>query len=270
MDLGRLEGRVGFIGAGNMASALLKGFLRAGLTPDRVSFYDPDALRSRGFSDLGCRSESSGPAVVRSSDIVILAVKPGAVRAVVEAARGEGNPLWLSVAAGIPCAAIESAAGGEARVVRAMPNTGALVGASATALCKGHAASDEDLAQAELLIGTVGSVSIVPESLMNAVTGLSGSGPAYVMMFIEALADGGVKAGLPRDVALRLATETVRGAASLVAETGQHPAIIKDRVTSPGGTTIAGIAALEAHGFRAATIGAVTAATARADEMSRS
>lgn len=270
MDLGRLEGRVGFIGAGNMASALLRGFLRAGLTPDRVSFFDPDALRSRGFAELGCRAEPSGAHVVASSHIVILAVKPGAVRSVVEATRGEGTPLWLSVAAGISTASIESAAGGGARVVRAMPNTGALVGASATALCKGQHASDEDLAQAELLISTVGSVSLVPEGLMNAVTGLAGSGPAYVMMFIEALADGGVRAGLPRDVALRLATETVRGAASLVAETGQHPALLKDQVTSPGGTTIAGVAALEALGFRAATIGAVTAATARADEMSRS
>lgn len=270
MDLENLKGRIGFLGAGNMASALARGFLSGGLEPGRVSFFDPDVDRARDLSMLGLVSESSGAAVVSSTSIVIIAVKPGLVRAVLESARGPTSPLWISVAAGIPTDALETALGDGARVVRAMPNTGALVGASATAIAGGRHASPSDLEQTALLLGTVGSVAVVSESMMNAVTGLSGSGPAYVMMFIEALADGGVKAGLPRDIALRLATETVRGGATLVAQTGKHPAVLKDQVASPGGTTIAGIAALESLGFRAATISAVAAATARADELSRS
>jgi pyrroline-5-carboxylate reductase len=155
------------------------------------------------------------------------------------------------------------------RVIRAMPNTPALVGMGAAAYCLGSTATRDDAATAARLLGAVGLAVEVPERLMDAVTGLSGSGPAYVYLVIEALADGGVRSGLPRADALKLAAQTVLGAASMVMETGEHPAVLKDMVTSPGGTTIAGLAELERHGLRAALIDAVTAATRRAAELGK-
>jgi pyrroline-5-carboxylate reductase len=180
----------------------------------------------------------------------------------------QGKPrLVISIAAGITLAALEDAAGVQDRVIRAMPNTPALVGKGAAGFCLGTRATREDAAVAKHLLGSTGLAVEVPERLMNAVTGLSGSGPAYIYLVIEALADGGVRMGIPRADAIQLAAQTVLGAAAMVMETGQHPAVLKDMVTSPGGTTIAGLAELERNGLRSALIEAVTAATRRADEL---
>ncbi|MBC8125803.1 MAG: pyrroline-5-carboxylate reductase, partial [Gloeobacteraceae cyanobacterium ES-bin-144] len=181
-----------------------------------------------------------------------------------------GKPvLVISIAAGITVAALETAAASQIRVIRAMPNTPALVGKGAAGYCIGTRATAEDAETARVILGSVGLAVAVPERLMDAVTGLSGSGPAYIYLVIEAMADGGVRQGLPREDALRLAAQTVLGAAAMVLETGKHPAVLKDMVTSPGGTTIAGLAELERRGLRAALIEAVVAASQRATELGK-
>jgi len=179
------------------------------------------------------------------------------------------DKLVISIVAGVPAARISEGLGGHARVVRAMPNTPAIVGEAATALASGRAATQEDLTVADELFRSVGLVVHVAEGLMDAVTGLSGSGPAFVFIAIEALSDAGVRAGLPRDIATKLATQTIVGAGKLALETGEHPARLKDMVTSPGGTTIAGVAALEREGYRNALMCAVEAATARSRELGK-
>jgi pyrroline-5-carboxylate reductase len=181
---------------------------------------------------------------------------------------GSGH-LVVSLVAGVPIRAIESHVGAGTRVVRAMPNTAALARASATAVASGTSATDADLDVARALFDAVGKTVVLDENHLDAVTGLSGSGPAYVMLFIEALADGGVKVGLPRDVALLLAAQTVQGAAKLLIDSGEHPARLKDMVTSPGGTTIAGVSVLEAAGVRGSIMAAVEAATLRAAELGK-
>lgn len=270
MSLQKFEGRIGFVGAGNMGGALIQGFLSAGVEPRTIQVFDPDRSKLEALETLGVEGRGSLERVVEDATVVVLAVKPNLIAQVLEAAPEDAAPLWLSVAAGVTTTALEDALEGRVapRVVRAMPNTPALVRAGATAIAAGRFAGEADLQIAEALMSAVGSVVRVPESLMDAVTGLSGSGPAYVMLFLEALADAGVRAGLPRRTALTLAIETVRGAATLVAQTGLHPAELKDQVASPGGTTIAGLVALEQAGFRGATMSAVLAATARARELS--
>jgi pyrroline-5-carboxylate reductase len=272
MSVTTFQGRVGFIGAGNMGSALIHGYLKAGLAPDHIQVFDADTSKLAPLAIQGIQTQKSAEDVVRGAHVVVLAVKPGVLPLVLGQVKGLESPLWLSLAAGVTTAAIEANLGeGEIRprVVRAMPNTPALVLAGATAIAPGKHASDEDLDDAETLMAAVGSVVRVEESLMDAVTGLSGSGPAFVMMFIEALADAGVHAGLPRKTAQTLAAETVRGAAELLLRTGKHPGELKDQVASPGGTTIAGLAALEEAGFRAATIAGVLRAFERARELSK-
>ena len=177
------------------------------------------------------------------------------------------DALVISTLAGVTTESIADALGGEVAIVRSMPNTPALVDEGATAVAGGAKASDERVELAKRIFGAVGIVEIVPESLMDAVTGLSGSGPAYVYMVIEALTDGGVKQGLPRPTALRLAAQTVYGAAKLVIDTGRHPAILRDEVTTPGGTAIAAVAELESHGLRTMLINAVATATRRSEEL---
>lgn len=268
IPLDRSNETVGFVGAGNMAGALVRGLVAAGLPPHRILVTDLDESKAGVLvGETGARRADSAIDVARDASVVILAVKPAAVSAVLESVKDVGHALWISVAAGVSTARLEAALGAEARVVRAMPNTPALVRSGATAICAGTRATEDDLALAEQLLGATGVVVRVPEGQMNAVTGLSGSGPAYVMLVIEALADGGVRAGLPRDVSLALATQTVLGSALLLKETGQHPAALKDSVTSPGGTTIAGIEELELRGVRGALMSAVARATARAREL---
>jgi pyrroline-5-carboxylate reductase len=209
--------------------------------------------------------------VVAASDLLVLAVKPQAMESVLEEISGKVTPqqhLVISIAAGVPLSRIAAELGGhQHRLVRVMPNTPCLVGASASAYAAGPSATADDIRLVDRLFNSVGKAIAVPEKLLDAVTGLSGSGPAYVFVMLEALSDGGVRMGLPRDVANVLAAQTMYGAAKMLLETGLHPGALKDMVTSPGGTTIAGLHALEKGGARAALMDAVQAATQRSAEL---
>ncbi|KAL3700389.1 hypothetical protein R1sor_018411 [Riccia sorocarpa] len=263
--------RLGFIGAGQMAEAIARGLVGKGVIPaQRITTSDVSPGRCKVFEGFGVSVKSSNADVAADSNILIIAVKPQYVRVVLDDARPKltKNHLLVSIAAGIQLKDLEAWAGGDARVVRVMPNTPCLVGETAAALSAGSSATKEDVELVTGMFSTIGKIHVVNENLLNAVTGLSGSGPAYVYLAIEALADGGVRAGLPRDVALSLATQTVYGAAKMVNDTGKHPAQLKDEVTSPGGTTIAGVHELEKAGFRAALMNAVVAAARRSEEMS--
>ena len=209
------------------------------------------------------------PQVVQDADIIFIAVKPQYAATVLKEVRPVLAPttVIVSIAAGVTVAALLDAAGPSTRVVRVMPNTPCLVGETAAAMCLGGAADSGDADAVRALFSAVGVIHMVDERLLSAVTGLSGSGPAYIFLMIEALADGGVRAGLPRDVAQALAAQTTLGAARMVLDTGKHPGALKDMVTSPAGTTIAGVHELEKAGARAAFINAVVAAAARADEL---
>ncbi len=266
--------RVGFVGGGAMAEALVAGLSAAGVPAGRLRVSDPVAARRDHLAKrFGIAVGSSNAEVVAGSDLVVLAVKPGLVTEVLGALATESAalataPLWVSIAAGVPMRRLAASLPAGARIVRAMPNTPALVRAGATALVAGDTCSPADRERAMALFETVGAVWEAPsEGLLDAVTGLSGSGPAYVFVFLEALSDAGVRVGLPRDAASLLACQTVLGAARLVLETGRHPAQLKDQVTSPGGTTIAGLERLEAGGLRAAVYEAVAAATARSRQL---
>ena len=268
------ELRVGFVGGGAMAEALVAGLAAAGVAPARMRASDPVAARRDQLAGrFGIAVTASNADVVAASDLVVLAVKPALVAAVLDEIAAANpaaaaRPLWLSIAAGVPLSRLSAALPAGARVVRAMPNTPALVRSGATALAAGDSCSAEDRALARALCETVGSVWEAPsEALLDAVTGLSGSGPAYVFVFLEALSDAGVRVGLPREAASMLAIQTVLGSARLALETGRHPAQLKDQVTSPGGTTIAGLERLEAGGLRAAVYEAVAAATARSRQL---
>ncbi len=264
---------VAILGAGNIGRALIGGLLRGDdLPPERlhVTRRSVDALAALAEQFPGIATGTDNPAAVGGASVVVLAVKPQHVGGLLGEIRGHVAPdaAVLSVLAGITTEAIRQALGGAVAVVRAMPNTPALVDAGATALAAGQHADQAHLDLATEIFASVGTVEVVPESLMDAVTGLSGSGPAYVYMVIEALTDGGVKQGLPRPTALRLAAQTVYGAARLAIETGRHPAILRDEVTTPGGTAIAAVADLEAHGLRTMLINAVATATQRSEELS--
>lgn len=254
-----------------MAAALVRGMVTAGLPPSLLTLCDVVPERSRALAaEVRAQAVGTSGELVAAASIVFIAVKPGSIPELLGQLGGAtAGKSFISIAAGVTTQSLEAGLGAEARVVRAMPNTPALVGAGATGLAAGRFATEADLAQAKTLLAAVGTVEIVPERLLDAVTGLSGSGPAFLLLAIEALADAGVHAGLPRDVALRLAAQTVRGTGQMVLHTGKHPAELKDAVTSPGGTTIAGIRELESAGFRAALIEAVLAASARATELSQ-
>jgi pyrroline-5-carboxylate reductase len=265
--------RVGFLGAGNMAGALLSGLLGSKtLEPANLRASDSRAERLRELSaEHGIETHDSNVELVRWANVIVLSVKPQVVPAVLSECGGSigSGHLLVSIAAGVPLGALEARLGAGARVVRAMPNTPALARAGATALSAGSLATPADLDVARRLFDAVGRTVVLEETHLDAVTGLSGSGPAYVMLFIEALADGGVKAGLPRDVALMLAAQTVYGSAKLLLDTNEHPARLRDMVTSPGGTTIAGLSVLEGRAVRGAIIEAVERATARASELGK-
>ena len=262
-----------FLGAGNMARALLRGALaRGGLGPEQLGVSDSvPASLTQAASEFGVRTFVTNLEAARWAHVIVLSVKPQVLPAVLFEIAPALTPdkLVISIAAGITSTRVSEGLGGHARVVRAMPNTPAIVGAGATALVGARNASAEDLAIAEQLFRSVGLVVQVAEAHMDAVTGLSGSGPAYAFIAIEALSDAGVRAGLPRDVATKLAAQTLLGAGLLTLETGEHPGRLKDMVTSPAGTTIAGVAALEKAGFRNALISAVEAATERSKELGK-
>jgi pyrroline-5-carboxylate reductase len=261
-----LPERIGAIGAGNMGEAFLRGLIRAGAKPDQLLASDPDAARLRTLErELGVRTTASNAEVASASRLVLLAVKPDKLEAVTQGLPREPGPLYLSVLAGRTLASLRRALG--PRVARAMPNTPALIGAGVSALAVPADLSDTDARQAEAVLRAVGEVVRVPETALDAVTGLSGSGPAYVYLFIEALIDAGIREGLPAPIARQLAAATAVGAARMVAESTDHPAQLRQRVTSPAGTTAAGLAALEQGNFRATVLAAVRAATARAKEL---
>ncbi len=270
---GTRRARIGFVGGGNMAEALVRGIVASGVAaPDDLYVSEPRQERSRELSEAyGVGSCEDNGALAEQCEIVVLAVKPAVVPTVLRAMRDRLDPeaLVVSICAGVRTGDIEAELGDGARVVRAMPNTAAMALAGATAIAAGAMAKDDDLQFVQRLFEAVGCCVVVPETLLDAVTGLSGSGPAYVMLVIEALADGGVQAGLSRDVAQLLAAQTVYGAAKLQRETGESPASLRDRVSSPGGTTIAGLAELEARGVRGAFVAAVQAATDRSSELGR-
>jgi pyrroline-5-carboxylate reductase len=266
-----LRKKIAFLGSGNMAEALVKGLLRAETAaPEEILCAEPRAERRDEIQKrYGVQVSGDNRGVTEEADIVVLSVKPQVIDVLLEeiAPAVDHRKLVISIAAGVPISAIARKLGAGVRIVRTMPNTPALVGAGATALARGAHATDGDLEQAKALFQSVGLTVIVEEHLLDAVTGLSGSGPAYVYLAIEALADGGVKVGLARPVAMALAAQTVMGAAKLVLESGEHPGKLKDQVTSPGGTAIAGVHALEMGGLRACLIAAVEAATDRSHEL---
>jgi pyrroline-5-carboxylate reductase len=265
--------KIGLIGGGNMGEALIKGLLHSGhfdtsqitvsdISRDRLTYLQENYQVST-ISDNG--------KVARASDVIILAVKPQQMRDVLGEihAQVQHLPLVISIAAGVTIAAIEQVLGEAVPVVRVMPNTPALVLAGATAIAGGAHANSDHIATARILFESVGLVVEVDESHMDAVTGLSGSGPAYVYLFIEALTDGGVLTGLPRPVARDLAVQTTMGAAKLAANSDSHLGALKDQITSPGGTTIHGLAVLESGGMRGMLMEAVEAATLRSRELGK-
>jgi pyrroline-5-carboxylate reductase len=265
-----LSVKLGMIGGGVMGEALLSRLIAQTVyQPQDVLVSEPLPQRRDYLGEkYQVQVTSENHAAASASEVLLLAIKPQVFDAVVaELPKGENtNPLVLSILAGVPLHKLESAFP-QQPVIRAMPNTPATVGAGMTAIASGKQVQPSHLEQATQILQAVGEVVEVPESMMDAVTGLSGSGPGYVAIAIEALTDGGVAAGLPRAIAAKLALNTVLGTAQLLKETGMHPAELKDRVTSPGGTTIAGIAQLENAGFRSALIEAVRKAAHRSQEL---
>lgn len=265
-----MDKTIGFVGAGNMAEALIKGLIRSGIAPKQVHGSGPRAERLEELqARYGIETTSDNRALVARSDTVVLSVKPQIMRRILDEIAETLRPqaLVISIAAGIPIAAIEGRLRPGARVVRAMPNTPALVDAGATALARGEHATSDDLQAAKRIFDAVGVTVILDEAQLDAVTGLSGSGPAYIFLILEALSDAGVKVGLSRRTAQLLAAQTVLGSAKLLMETNEHPGRLKDMVTSPGGTAIAGLHTLEAGGLRTTLIDAVETATHRSREL---
>ena len=265
--------RFGFIGGGNMAEAIIKGVLQSGLAkPEEITVFDPDSDRKNLLKeDYGLEPATDNASLVKDSETVVLAVKPQTMDSVLNEIGSlfTNKHLVVSVAAGVPITRIQSAIGASTPVVRVMPNTPALVLSGAAALAGGSFAQEEHMARAAAIFESVGQAVIVEEKYLDVVTGLSGSGPAYVFVFLEALADGAVRMGLPRKEAWLLACQTVLGSAKLARDSGMHPGQLKDQVTSPGGTTIAGLHALEKGGFRGVVMDAVAAATTKSKELGK-
>jgi len=264
---------VGFIGAGQMARALAKGFIQAGLVKaEQTIAADPAPAAAQQFAAevAGARLVATNAAVVEQASVIFLAVKPQSMAAVYSELSDQITigKLFVSIAAGVTLTKLSEGLKSR-RVIRVMPNTPALIGEGASAYALGPGATAEDRKLVGELLAAVGKAFVVDEKLLDAVTGLSGSGPAFVYVMIEALSDGGVRMGLPREIASALAAQTVRGAAAMVIETGEHTSVLKDKVASPGGTTIAGLQALEDRGLRGALIAAVEAATRRSQELGK-
>jgi pyrroline-5-carboxylate reductase len=264
---------IGIIGTGNMGRALIGGLLAGGDRPAIIAADASPAAReaaAAAFSAIATTADNRE--LARNAGVIVLAVKPPvmpAVLAEIAADLAGGARLVISIAAGISLATIEAALSDDVPVIRTMPNTPALIRRGVTALAAGRRAGGAHMELAQAIFARLGATVVVPEPLMNAVTAVSGSGPAYIFLVIEALLDAAVAQGLPRDLARILVVETVAGAAAMVRETGSQPMALKDMVTSPGGTTIAGLEALEGHGLRKALFAAVGAARRRADELER-
>lgn len=261
---------IGFIGAGNMAEAMIRGLLRGGdFSPDQITASGPREERMRELRQqygINATTDNHEPS---RAQIVVLSVKPQILSRVLDQVGASISPdaLVISIAAGVPVAAIEGRLASGTRVIRAMPNTPALVDAAATAIAGGEHAREADLEDARRIFDAVGVTIVLEESQLDAVTGLSGSGPAYVFLILEALSDAGVKVGLSRRNSQLLAAQTLLGSAKLLLETGEHPGRLKDMVTSPGGTAITGLHTLESGGLRTTLMNAVEAATKRSREL---
>lgn len=263
---------IGFIGGGNMAEALIRGLAEATDAPSEIGVSDPSEARLAHLKGCyGLRTDTSNLAIADWADVVVFAVKPQILPSVLAELRptAGANKLYISVAAGATTQSIAAGLGGEPRIVRSMPNTPALIQVGATVVAAGEHASESDIKLSRAIFDSVGITEELGESQLDAVTGLSGSGPAYVFVMLESLADAGVKVGLPRPIALKLAAQTLMGSAKLLLDTNGHPGQLKDMVTSPGGTTIAGLHALEQGGLRTTLISAVEAATKRAKELGK-
>ncbi|MBS3906258.1 MAG: pyrroline-5-carboxylate reductase [Syntrophaceae bacterium] len=263
--------QIGFVGSGNMGEALIHGLLHGHLCrPEQILCSDVRPERLKAIREkYGARGTSHNSEVVKQSDIVILAVKPQIMKQVIEevAKHLDLTKLIISIAAGVPLDAIESCARKELKLIRVMSNICVSVREGVSAIAGGRHASKEDLMMAKTIFDSVGKSILIEEYLLDAVTGLSGSGPAYIFLIIDALADAGVKVGLSRDDALIMASQTVLGAAKMLIETGEHPGKLKDMVTSPGGTAIAGLHTLEQGGLRTTLINAVEVATERSKAL---
>jgi pyrroline-5-carboxylate reductase len=268
-----IDNKIAFLGSGNMAEALIKGLIASGTAkPEQILAADVSTERLEHLKkSYGIIIHKTNNDAVREAGFIILSVKPQVIEKVLAeiAPAVDDKKLIVSIAAGVSLTNIERALKKGSRVVRVMPNTPALVLAGAAALAAGSSATSDDIALVQSIFNSVGRSVIVDEKLMDAVTGLSGSGPAYVFMIIDALSDAGVKAGLPRPLALELAAQTVYGSAKMVLETKEHPGKLRDMVTSPGGTTIEGLHALEKGKLRATLMNAVEAATARSKELGK-
>jgi pyrroline-5-carboxylate reductase len=266
-----LPQRIGFIGAGKMATALAEGLVRSGrIVPKNLSAADPAENARNHFAQVtGGIAAASHAAVLADADVLILAVKPALIPSVCAELRGNipAKTLVVSLAAGVTLARLKDWLGDGVRLVRTMPNLPCRIAQGACGYCLGASSTPADAQAVEELLGTVGVVVRVEEPLLDAVTGLSGSGPAFVYEVIEALSEGGIRAGLPAAVAAALAVQTVRGAAEMVRLTGEAPAALRDRVASPGGTTVAGLKALEAGNLRQTLIAAVETAARRSREL---
>lgn len=264
--------RIGFIGGGKIAQAMAKGFIAAGLTKGEnliASCHPSDKMCLDAFESFGAEAVIENMPVVKKSDVVFVSVKPSVVATVLEDVKPvSSGKLFISIAMGITLREIERILPKGARAIRVMPNTPALVREACSVFVRGTHATDGDAEIAKQLLESIGTCEEVTENLLDPITALSGSGPAYIFVLIEALADGGVKMGLPRDLAYRLASQTVLGSGKLVKESGRHPAQLKDDVTSPAGSTASGLHFLEENGFRHAVIGAIEAATIRCRQIS--
>ncbi|XP_037415845.1 pyrroline-5-carboxylate reductase-like [Triticum dicoccoides] len=264
--------RLGFVGAGNLAESIARGVAASGVLPASAVRTAPHRRPERGaaFASLGATILASNAQVVDDSDVIVISVKPQIVKQVLVELKPllSEEKLLVSIAAGIKMKDLQDWSG-QRRIIRVMPNTPSAVGQAASVMCLGETATEKDENRVKSLFSAIGKVWTAEEKYFDAVTGLSGSGPAYIFLAIEAMADGGVAAGLPRDLALGLAAQTVLGAATMVSETGKHPGQLKDQVTSPAGTTIAGVHELEKGSFRGTLINAVVAATTRCRELSK-
>ena len=270
--------KVGFIGCGNMGSAMIGGILKNGLAgkSEIIASCKSEATKERISKELGITVTLDSAEVAQKADVVFLAIKPYQFDAVLPQINGklEADQIVISVAAGKTLSMIETAlmsidVAGKLKVVRAMPNTPALVGEAMTAITPNANLNEEDIAKVKALFESFGQVEVVPESMMNAVIGVSGSSPAFIYMLIEAMADAAVVEGMPRAQAYKFAAQSVLGSAKMVLETGMHPGALKDAVCSPGGTTIAGVEALEQCGFRGTVMEGIRATVAKAEEMSK-
>jgi pyrroline-5-carboxylate reductase len=262
---------LGFIGTGNMGSAIIKSIVKSGIIlPENISLYDIDVKKLKDLvEETGVSALESAREVVLNSDIIILAVKPNTVKNVLSECRDVFNPgkLLVTIAVGIPISFYRDILGNDKKIIRVMPNTPALVGEGMTMISCPDNISKEDCENVLKLFRCAGKAELLDESLMNEVTALTGSSPAYVYMFIETMADAAIQSGIPENLAYTLAAQAVLGSAKMVLETGLHPSILKDQVCSPGGTTIEAVRALESNGFRNSIIDAMNECTKKAKEI---